>query len=107
MTAFSGDLLLTFFISIGVVVGGAFFGSLAGLLSGQYPLATMATLAERLKLWAMVAALGGTFATIRSIESGLFEGQLTTVLRQMLYILVAFAGANLGWLLVSVMAGRR
>jgi len=68
-------------------------------------LRTMAELASRLKLWAMVAALGGTFATIRGIELSLLGGRPSDVIRQVLFIMSAFAGAHLGCSLVAALTG--
>jgi len=107
VSKFAGDLVLAFLIALGVVLGGSFMGSLGALLINRLPLWTMHTLAEKLKIWAMVTALGGTFATIRTIESGLFEGQLGIVAKQLLFIFSAFAGAHLGYLLVTIVAGEK
>jgi len=97
-------LLLDFLIALGVVVGGSAIGSLSALITDQPPLHTMADLAERLKIWALVAALGGTFPTIRALEHGLFEGQLGVVARQVTIILSAFLGAHLGYTLITLLA---
>lgn len=97
-------LLLDFLIALGVVVGGSALGSLSALLTFRPPLHVMADLAERLKIWGLVAALGGTFPTIRTLESGLFDGQLGVVARQVTIILSAFLGAHLGYTLIQLVA---
>lgn len=97
-------LILDFLIALGVVVGGATIGALSALFTYRPPLHVMADLAERLKIWALVAALGGTFSTIRTLETGLFGGQLGVVARQATIVLSAFAGAHLGYTLITLIA---
>ncbi|MGI6365088.1 MAG: YtrH family sporulation protein [Bacillota bacterium] len=104
MTNYVYTLLLDFLIALGVVVGGSAMGALGALLTQRPPLHIMADLAERLKIWGLAAALGGTFSTIRALESGLFAGQLGVVARQVTIILSAFLGAHLGYLLISILA---
>lgn len=105
MNKFAGDLILSFFIALGVVLGGAFIGGLATLVVPEPPLQTMRILAERLKIWGAVAALGGTFYTIRTIETGLLGGQLSLAARQILLVISAFGGAQAGFYLVVYLAG--
>lgn len=104
MTNYVHTLILDFLIALGVVVGGAAIGALSALFTLRPPLHTMADLAERLKIWGLVAALGGTFSTIRTLESGLFAGQLGVVARQVTIILSAFLGAHLGYVLITIIA---
>lgn len=99
--------LLIFFTALGVEVGGTLIGSLAAVCTGQPPGKTMAALAADLKIWAIVAAIGGTFTTIEILESGLLKGQVAAVLKQFLFILSAFGGANTGFWLVTGLAGGR
>ncbi len=101
--SFWSTATLEFFIALGVVVGGATIGTLSTLLTGRPPLYTMADLASKLKIWAMVAALGGTFSTIRAIESGFLGGQLSVVIKQVILILFAFGGSHIGYLLVLLL----
>ena len=52
-------LVTTFFIALGVILGGSVLGAVAGFLSaGQPPFYSIVELAERLKIWALVSALG-------------------------------------------------
>lgn len=101
------ELLLPYFTALGVVLGGAWVGALSTALTTGSPLATMRELAEGLRLWAIVAALGGTFQVIRMIESGLFSGELLGLARQVLVIVSAFLGAYTGYWAVRVLAGGR
>jgi len=95
---------MTFSLALGLVLGGALFGSLGGLITG-YPARTMARLAADLKLWAVVASLGGSFATFRQMEQGILGGQFLTFGKQLLLLAVAFAGAHLATLLVVFASG--
>lgn len=106
MTRFSADILLTFSLALGVVLGGSLFGALGGLITG-YPARTMWRLAGELKLWAVVASLGGSFATFRQLEQGILGGQFLAFAKQLLLLAVAFAGAHLGALLVLLASGAR
>jgi hypothetical protein len=101
------DLIYTFFVALGVVTGGSLVGALGALVLGESPLGALHELGYRLKIWAMVAALGGTFESIRNIETGFLQGQLRPVARQSAYIMTAFIGAHLGYLLLRAVAGRR
>lgn len=98
---------LIFFTAMGVELGGALIGALAAVLTNQPPLKTMAVLAADLKIWAIVAAIGGTFATIEVLEIGILKGQLGTLAKQLIFILSAFWGAHTGFWLVNGLAGGR
>lgn len=97
-------LILDFLIALGVVVGGSAIGALSALFTYRPPLHVMADLAERLKIWALASALGGTFNAIRALETGLFGGHLGVVARQVTIILSAFAGAHLGYTIIVLIA---
>ena len=101
----AGELATTCLIAFGIVVGGSLFAGLAALLTGRLPLRTMVEMADRLKLWGTFAALGGTFTALRSIESGLFAGELGTAARQAVHVLIAFSGAYLAFVLVQALTG--
>jgi len=107
MQEYLAELVHALFIALGVVVGGSMIGSLAALVVGSPPATAMAALASRLKIWAVVTALGGTFETFQSIDSGLLEGNLLVLARQLLFLFSAYTGAHLGFLLVSTAAGGR
>ncbi|KKM12231.1 hypothetical protein SY88_04650 [Clostridiales bacterium PH28_bin88] len=98
-------MLETFFIALGVIVGGSLIGSVATVFSSQFPIKTTATLAARLKLWAMVAALGGTFSTLENLEAGFFRWEMRLVAKQLLFIFSAFAGTHVGYLLILALGG--
>ncbi|MGI9862003.1 YtrH family sporulation protein [Moorella naiadis] len=105
MDAFFPRLLLIFFTALGVVLGAAIIGSLAAVLVGQPPLRTMTRLALEIKIWAIAAAMGGTFNAIEILGQGIMEGQLRILLKQLLFIIIAFAGAQVGYWLIQNLAG--
>ncbi len=94
-----------FFTALGVVIGGAIIGSLPGLILDGRPLRAAYDLARGLKLWAMVVAIGGTFPTIRALESSILGGELLVLGKQLLLIAGAFLGANTGYWLITTLAG--
>ncbi len=97
--------ILNFLIAFGVVVGGSLCGGLSTLIARQPPLHTMTELALKMKIWGLVAALGGTFTVIETIEMGFLDGHLQTVVKQILLIISAFFGAHAGYLLILYLAG--
>lgn len=100
------EMLLAFFSGLGVVLGGSLSGALAAFFTRGSPLALVRQLADMLRLWAVLAAIGGTFPTIRIIESGLLYGQLAGLLRQLAILLAALSGAYLGyWLIITLTGG--
>lgn len=106
MAEFVRELAIAFAVSLGMVAGGALAGALVVLLFGGLPMETMVSLAQRLKLWAIVAALGGALVTLQMLETGLVQGEITKLLRQLILLGAAFAGAHLGSVLVAAAAGR-
>lgn len=105
MEGFLPKLLLIFFTALGVVLGAAVVGSLAAILVGYPPLRTMVRLALDMKVWAIAAAMGGTFSAIEIISQGLLAGHLRVLAKQLLYIIVAFVGAQVGYWLIQALAG--
>lgn len=100
-------ILPVFFIALGVVIGGTVFGSIGGLLTGQSPLKIMSSLADDLKLYAVVSAIGGTFNNLRLLEGSVFQGEINVLLQQLILLISAFLGAMLGnWLIITFVGGR-
>jgi len=102
---FEKKFVLIFFTAMGVMLGAALIGSLAAVMVREPPLATMLRLAREIRIWAVVAALGGTFSTIEILESGLLKGEITAVIKQVFYIAGAMAGTHLGHLMILAVAG--
>ena len=98
---FIATLMLSFFIALGVLIGGALIGGFAAFLVGDAPLNRMARLASSLKIWAIVAAIGGTFDTFYNFEKGLFGGETKFLVKQILLIITATGGAQLGALIIN------
>lgn len=105
MTQFLDTLTINAFISFGVILGGTLIGSLGAVFTGQAPGHSMIELADKLKIWALVSALGGTFDALKAIETGFLGMQINTVAKQVLMILAAFVGAHTGYLLILYLTG--
>jgi hypothetical protein len=98
---FVATLIFSFFIAVGVILGGAIIGGIAAFLVGDPPLTRMWSLAKSLKIWAIVAAIGGTFDTFYNLEKGLFNGETKFLVKQLLLIISATGGAQTGALIIS------
>ncbi|SDI77905.1 YtrH family sporulation protein [Natribacillus halophilus] len=98
---FLATLVMDFFVAFGVVLGGALIGGIGAFMIGKPPLATIHDLAGSLKIWALVAAIGGTFDAITSLERGIFYGTHIDIFKTVCMILAALSGANTGSLLVQ------
>ncbi len=100
-------IITVFFIALGVILGGSFIGSIGGLLVNQSPLKVMSNLADDLKLYAIICAIGGTFANLRILEGGFFQGELLTIVQQFTILVSAYLGAELGyWLIINFCGGK-
>ena len=54
-----------------------------------------------IRIWAIIAAIGGTFDTLYSFEKGVLQGETKDIFKQFLLILSAFGGAQTGALLIN------
>ena len=90
-----GQVILTFFVAYGIVIGGAMVGGVGAFLTEKAPLLTMKELAIQLKIWGLVGALGGTFDSFLQIEK-ILVGNFSPVLKQLIMIVAAFLGAHIG-----------
>jgi predicted membrane protein len=97
---FEHKIILIFFTALGIMLGSAMVGSLAAVLVREPPMAVMLKLARDIKIWAIAAAIGGTFSTFEIFESGLFRGEVKAVVKQILYIASALAGTQAGYYLI-------
>jgi hypothetical protein len=93
---FFPSLFEGYFIALGVILGGSLLGGLAAFLTGQPPLTAIFRYSTSLRIWAIVAAIGGTFDTVYSFEKGLFDGGTKDLFKQFLLILSALGGAQTG-----------
>lgn len=105
MTKLLETMAYNAFIALGVILGGSLIGSLGYVLVGQPPGPSMVELAEKLKIWAFMTGLGGTYETIRAMEAGFLGLQLNTVFKQLLLIFAAFLGAHTGYLIIIHLTG--
>jgi glycerol uptake facilitator-like aquaporin len=102
MGSFLSYVIVYYCISFGVVIGGSMLSGIAAVLTLQSPVEKMLTISENIKIWAMVAAIGGTIDPIRYIESQVAEGHINPAIKQILYIVVAFIGAQMGTSLIKM-----
>jgi hypothetical protein len=101
MSNFLTKCIIDFFVSFGVVLGGTMLSGIAAVLIMEPPTTRMLVIAEQIKIWAIVAAVGGTIDPIRVIESNLVEGYISPAIKQILYIVFAFIGAQMGTSLIQ------
>ncbi|HLS23289.1 MAG TPA: YtrH family sporulation protein [Pseudogracilibacillus sp.] len=92
-----------FFIAFGVMIGGAVIGSIGAFLTGGSPLHAIHRISQSLKIWAVVAAIGGTFDAIESFQKGFLDGATLDLLKQFMFILSAMMGVKTSLLLISWM----
>ena len=107
MSPFFTTIIQYFCVAFGVVLGGSLLGGIGAVLTLSPPIFTMNQLADKLKIWALVAAIGGTIDPIRAIENDFLDGQFPQVVKQILYIASAFIGAQIGSTLVHWLGGVR
>ncbi|WP_304458449.1 YtrH family sporulation protein [Alicyclobacillus sendaiensis] len=101
------NCVLDFFVSMGLVIGGALFGGLAALLTHHDPQAAMNALASDLKVWAIVAALGGSMDVLRVIDRGVFGLHIGPMIRQLIYLFAAFLGCHVGYIVIQWLTEER
>ena len=103
MDKFWQTLILTFCIALGVNLGGSLVGAVGAVIANRPPVKTMLELSAELKIWALVAALGGTFGVIKVFEAGVFGKQFVDLGKQLFIIFSAFLGAHMGyWIIQSL-----
>lgn len=90
-----------FFIAFGVIMGGSIIGSIGSFATGEPPLTAISRIAKGLRIWAIVAAIGGTFDAIATFEKGLLEGTTLDLFKQILLILSAMGGVKTAIILIQ------
>lgn len=98
-------LIAVFFTATGVVLGGAFIGGLAALFTRESPLKMMWDISQRLKLYAVISSIGGTFANLRILEGGVFQGEFSIVFQQIIVLVSGFLGSYLGVWIIKILTG--
>jgi hypothetical protein len=91
----------SYFIALGVILGGALIGGIAAFLTGQPPLTTVYRLSTDLRIWAIVAAIGGTFDAVYNFERGILNAETRDLFKQILVIISALGGAQTGALIIN------
>ncbi|MFS0673060.1 YtrH family sporulation protein [Ornithinibacillus sp. 179-J 7C1 HS] len=91
---FFAQFIQCFFIAFGVLIGGTLIGGIGAFATGEAPFTGMARIARKLGIWAIVAAIGGTFDAIENLQRGFLDGPFIEVLKQGLLILSAMGGAK-------------
>src|SRR5699024_4818472 len=91
------------FIAFGVIIGGAIIGSVGTFLAGGAPLSAIARIAQSLKIWAVVCAIGGTVDAIETFQKGLLAGSTMDLFKQFMLIISAMIGVRtallfIGWI---------
>ncbi|MCL6564717.1 MAG: YtrH family sporulation protein [Firmicutes bacterium] len=79
--------------AFGVTLGGGLLGALGRSLAGHGPV-DPATVAFRIRIWAVAVAIGGTLTAFEQIERGLASGSLPDLLRDFVIVFAAYAGAQ-------------
>ena len=103
--AFIPTFINSYFIALGVLLGGSLIGGISAFFTGQPPLTEIQRLADSLRIWAIVAAIGGTFGAVYNLERGLIQGETASLVKQILLILAALGGAQTGSLIISWLTG--
>lgn len=98
---FLATLINCYFIALGVIVGGSLIGGIGAFLIGEPPLTMISRLASSLKIWAVLAAIGGTFDAIANFERGILGGETVDVFKQIMIIISAMGGVHSGTLFIQ------
>ncbi len=98
---FFPSVIESYLIALGVILGGSLIGGLAAFLTGSPPLTAVYRLSNSIRIWAIVAAIGGTFDTVYSFERGFLDGETKDLFKQFLLILTAMGGAQTGAALIN------
>src|SRR5690625_296904 len=98
---FIASIIHCYFIAFGVIIGGTLIGSFGSFFTGEAPIHAMKNIAQSLKIWAIVAAIGGTFDAIETFQKGFLEGSTMDLLKQFLIVISAMLGVKTALLIVS------
>lgn len=93
---FYSSTIYCFLVALGIVVGASLMAGVAALICNHPPLKAMMDMSSSIKIWAIAAAMGGTFASLEIIEKGLFKGEARAIIKQVAFIVAAIWGANTG-----------
>ncbi|MDE5052314.1 YtrH family sporulation protein [Niallia taxi] len=93
---FFSAFIESYFVALGVVLGGALLGGLAAFMAGKPLLTEITKLSDMIRMWAIVTAVGGTFDAIHTILRGIYDAGTKLLFEQILLIVAAFGGAHSG-----------
>lgn len=103
MSSFYSSIVQNFLISFGVVIGASLFAGIGAIITNHPPYKIMVQVASSIKIWAIAASLGGTFSSFAVIEKGIFDGEIKTLAKQALYVLISLSGANIGYEFIKLL----
>lgn len=90
------------FLAFGVTMGGGMLGALGQWVVGQ-PGGDASDIGFRIRIWAVAIAIGGTMTAFEHLERGLTQGALPQIIRDVLVLSAAYAGAQAAyWFLRSM-----
>jgi hypothetical protein len=101
MDRFLATIIIDFCVALGLVLGGSMVGAVGALLTHTPPMQKMTELADQLKIWAMIAAIGGSVDPIKVIGEGVWDFKLNPVLKQFSLLIAAFLGSQVGYYLIK------
>jgi len=103
MNEFLSKAGLDFFIAFGVVLGGSLIAGVGAVFMLMPPATVILDTAVRLKIWAIVAAIGGSIDPVKVIESNISAGQISPAMQQICFIVFAFLGAHTATELIKLL----
>lgn len=103
MPIFISNILYSFLIAFGVIIGASLFAGIGALINNHPPFKTMLDVSKSIKIWAVAVGLGGTFSSFQVIEQGLLKGEIKSVIKQITYIIAALTGSNLGCSIIELL----
>ena len=99
------QLITHFMVAFGIVLGACLLAGITAVITLKPPAQVMNEYALNIKIWAVIAAVGGTIDPFRSIESKFLDGQLSPAIQDILVIVTAFLGAQAGVKLILLIGG--
>ncbi|TCT15551.1 sporulation protein YtrH [Natranaerovirga pectinivora] len=102
MNSLIANILYNFLIAFGMIIGASLFAGFGAIINNQPPFKTMLDVAQGIKIWAVAAAIGGTFTSFEIIGSSLFKGEMRSIAKQVVFIIAALLGANLGFSVIKL-----
>lgn len=103
--SYLSQLITHFMVAFGVVLGACLLAGIAAVMTLKPPAIVMKEYALNIKIWAVIAAIGGTIDPFRSIESKFLDGQLSPAIQDIIIIVTAFLGAQMGAKLILLISG--